>query len=543
MNRTSHISDAELQLVATEQITDTPIAAIENHIADCQQCQARLLELSAASTWREEFTDQLKNIFQSSPTLGTTPTSSFISEFNESCTTPSGDEFDLHTVDQMLREILQPPTHPEMLGRLGRYEIEGVIGCGGMGVVMRGFDRELHRPVAIKMVLPRLAKNGTAKQRFLREARAAATILHPNVISIHDISQSSDVPWFVMPLVIGPSLKTLVEKNGALNERDVVRIGLQIAGGLSAAHSKGLVHRDIKPENILVDNQVNRVVITDFGLARRESEEAMTQTGMLAGTLNYMSPEQSCGADIDIRSDLFSLGSVLYFLATGVAPFYSNVGMRVLHKIRTEQHASVQSLNPEISATLSAVVDRLLAKSPNDRFQTAAELEAFLNDYLAYLHHPTQMPVPKIPGDRNKRPITFKPNRKLTLPMVTSICFALFAWWTIANWKNLTSPGPGPRSPNAQNQWDQVKSRYQLDDQGIFLSEIESLERDVRRAESMIEGSEQNAGISISNLPDESKNLESDMSRLAQQINSLESFKKPRSNSPSDNRLKPGAAR
>lgn len=390
---------------------------------------------------------------------------------------------------------------------------------------MRGFDRELHRPVAIKMVLPRLAGNGTAKQRFLREARAAATVLHPNVIGIHDIDESGGVPWFVMPLIAGPSLKTLVENNGPLNEREVVRIGLQIAGGLAAAHSQGLVHRDIKPENILVDNQVNRVVITDFGLARRESEEAMTQTGMLAGTLNYMSPEQSRGEDIDGRSDLFSLGGVLYFLATGVAPFQSSVAMRVLHKVRNDGHTCVRSLNPEISASLSNTIDGLLAKSPDHRIQLATELESYLNDYLAHLHHPTRQPAPAAPVMRNRAPVTRHWTGKLSVAIVALLCLGLLSLWITGNWPAVSKPEPEPASASAAMQWSTIKSQYQLDDRGVFLSELKKLGEEFQAIEHSLNRLDPIPSFAEPAMPQaQGGTLERDLLELGRQFNQSPEF-------------------
>ncbi len=147
------------------------------------------------------------------------------------------------------------------------------------------------------------------------------------------VDETDTMPWFVMPYIASPSLQELVDESGALPEGEIARIGLQIASGLAAAHGQGLVHRDIKPENILVDNEINRVVITDFGLARRDTEATITQTGVLAGSLNYMSPEQARSEDVDGRSDLFSLGALLYFLATGHVPFRADTLAGVIHNV------------------------------------------------------------------------------------------------------------------------------------------------------------------------------------------------------------------
>ena len=512
MKQSKHISDIELRLLASEENTQTPLTKIESHISNCQHCQNRLLELAVDSKWRKDIVSNCSDLQQE---IDLEESASFAPNQADWPTpkTP-GDEFDLQTVDQMLDEVLQSPTHPEMMGRLGRYDVESVIGSGGMGVVLRGFDRELHRPVAIKMILPRLSKNGTAKQRFAREARAAATVLHPNVIGIHDIGETEGVPWFVMPLIAGPTLNTLVEHHGPLPERDIVRIGVQTAAGLAAAHSQGLVHRDVKPENVLVDNQINRVVITDFGLARRETDEAMTQTGFLAGSVNYMSPEQSRGGELDARSDLFSLGGLLFYLATGEAPFRASSPMGVIHSVSNAPHTRVQSLNNEVSATMANVVDRLLEKEPDRRFQSANELESFLNDYLVHLHQPLQAGIPELPEQTkvlhiNKVVANRKTSRSkyflratfllIGLTAIVASAFTAGQFWNPTR-SNAPSTANTPQSDlenernpfanlqqissDARNQlWAEIKQRHGLDEPDVFNNELQSLKNEFQQVE------------------------------------------------------------
>ena len=468
MNEDLHISDQELQQVVSENQTLADQQAIETHISNCNHCQARLLEIAADANWRSEFVKSLPEDFASEISMAT---SSDVAADSVKAS-QTDDDFDLETVDKMLEEILLPPTHPETLGRLERYEIESVIGCGGMGVVLRGYDRELQRPVAIKMILPRLSRNGTAKQRFAREARAAAAILHPNVIAIHGIDETGGVPWFVMPLIVGPSLKDLIKEHGPLPECEIVRISLQIASGLAAAHSQGLVHRDIKPENILIDNRVNRVVITDFGLARRESEQSMTQTGCLAGTLNYMSPEQAQGKYVDSRSDLFSLGSLIYFLATGEVPFVSNSPMGALSKVINEQHADVRTRNPEMSQTLAQVIDRLLQKDPQDRFQSAAELESILEQFISHLHQPTIQQLPVIPQPVKKRAHQRHRISSFVIASLVLVVLALSSW-IFVNWKS-TQPEVAP-----EILWAEIQQNHQIRDADEFQWELIELERKI----------------------------------------------------------------
>lgn len=294
--------------------------------------------------------------------------------------------------------FLDRPSHPEMLGRIGKYDIESEIGRGGMGVVFKGYDAELNRPVAIKVLAPHLASHGTARRRFAQEAMAAGGILHPNVIPVYGVNHEAKNPFIVMPFVDGPSLQALVDQKGPLSEIEITRVALQIAYGLAAAHAQGLVHRDIKPANILVDGGVHRVMITDFGLARAEDDASLTRSGWLMGTPNYMSPEQTQGRRADHRSDLFSLGSLIYFLASGRLPFRSESALGVLHRIQHDQPTPIRQVNPLISATLAAVINKLLKKDPEARFPSAVALHELLEQHLAYLYQPDATKPPKVPA-------------------------------------------------------------------------------------------------------------------------------------------------
>ena len=190
--------------------------------------------------------------------------------------------------------------------------------------------------MAIKILAPRLATNGTARKRFAREARAAAAVLHENVIAIHRVDEWHGLPFLVMPYIAGVSLQKRIDDEGPLSIEATLRVGIQIAAGLAAAHAQGLVHRDIKPANILLDRGVERVTITDFGLARAADDASMTRTGVIAGTPQYMSPEQAEAKTMDARSDLFSLGSVMYTMAAGRPPFRGEGCFEVLKRIGTE---------------------------------------------------------------------------------------------------------------------------------------------------------------------------------------------------------------
>jgi serine/threonine-protein kinase len=300
-------------------------------------------------------------------------------------------------------DFLEPPSSPEAIGRLGDIDILEVIGRGGMGVVLKGYQPELKRLVAVKVLASHLAVSGPARQRFAREAQAAAAILHPNVMPIFTVHSGGKVPYLVMPLLAGESLQQRITRNGPLNLVDVLRIGMQAAQGLAAAHAQGVVHRDVKPSNILLEKGVDRVMLSDFGLARTIDDASITRTGLIAGTPQYMSPEQVRGESLDARSDLFSLGSVLYTMATGRPPFRAESTYGILRRITDAAPRPIREINPDIPAWLTAIVDRLLAKRPADRFSSAEEAAVLLEQCLAHVQHPTVTHLPKFHGSRSQR--------------------------------------------------------------------------------------------------------------------------------------------
>src|SRR5262245_38903676 len=263
--------------------------------------------------------------------------------------------------------FLAPPQRPGSLGRLDHYEVFKVIGRGGMGIVLWAFDEKLQRVVAIKVLAPQLATSGPARQRFVREARAAAAVTHDNVIAIHAVEDAGPVPYLAMQCVDGRTLQDKLDRDGPLNLTEILRIGLQVADGLAAAHRHGLVHRDIKPANILLENGVERVRITDFGLARAVDDASLTQSGVVAGTPAFMSPEQAKGERVDQRSDLFSLGAVRYAMCCGHPPFRAGSTLAVLKRVCEDTPRPLGEVNPAVPDWLSAVIGRLMAKAPAER--------------------------------------------------------------------------------------------------------------------------------------------------------------------------------
>ena len=273
------------------------------------------------------------------------------------------------------------------LGRLDHYVLREVIGHGSMGVVFKGFDLKLERIVAVKVVPPYWASRPTARQRCLREARAAGAIRDQHVVAVYAVEECRGLPYLVMEYITGGSLQDWLDRGNVLSLEEAVRIGREVALGLTAAHAHGLIHRDIKPANILLDGRARRVKITDFGLARSADDPTLTQDGIVVGTPQFMAPEQARGEPVDHRSDLFSLGGVLYCLCTGRVPFAGDGTRAVLRRVAEDVPTLMRELNPEVPDWLDQVVARLLAKDPERRFQTAAEVAELLSGGLEKPEH------------------------------------------------------------------------------------------------------------------------------------------------------------
>lgn len=361
------------------ELSDDAERELTSHLDECESCgQALEQRVAEAAAWREA------SVF-----LGDRSLPDQEADFS---VTQSRDAQIEHVVSQ-----LSPTDDPGSLGRIGGYEVTGVVGSGGMGVVLKAHDHSLDRVVAVKVMAPHLAASGSARQRFAREAKAAAAVLHPNVIAIHGVSNEQALPYLVMPYVRGHSLQKRIDAEGSLPLVDILRIGAQVAAGLAAAHEQGLVHRDIKPGNILMEQGVERVTITDFGLARAVDDASMTRSGVIAGTPQYMSPEQARAEKIDHRSDLFSLGSVLYATCTGHPPFRAESSFSVLRLITDKQPRPIRQTNPEIPDWLCAIIQKLMAKDADDRFASAQEVAELLEKCVAHVQQPLEFELPMAP--------------------------------------------------------------------------------------------------------------------------------------------------
>ena len=433
-----HYDEETLMAFARDEI-QTGREQMACHIESCEECQATLEKIVCSDmTWHS------------------------VSELLTPC------EFESHTEPSIRLSFLKPSDDKRSLGCFSRYEILEILGHGGMGIVLRGFDPALNRQCAIKVLAPELAYHAAARKRFSREAKSAAAVVHPNVIPILTVDECDGIPYLVMPVVEGESLQQRVFRTGPLSILETVRIATQIADGLAAAHAQGLIHRDIKPGNILLGQGIERVQLTDFGLARAADDASRTRSGIIAGTPQYMSPEQARGIEIDQRSDLFSLGCVIYFMLSGRSPFRADSTMGVLHRIVNDEPRSLRTINSDVPPWLEDIAVKLLRKDSMERFASANELTELLHQWLAYLQNPSESPPPKIePYSTSSVWVSIRTSLLFIAPFV----FLLLVhpsplWWT--------NPGNSIHNPIIPMPEDQPSA------EGISDS-LNDVEKDVNR--------------------------------------------------------------
>jgi hypothetical protein len=317
---------------------------------------------------------------------------------------------------------LNPPQEPGEIGRLAHYRVLKVLGEGGMGVVFLAEDTRLSRTVALKTMKPEIAADPQYRQRFLREARAAAKVEDDHIVPIYDVGEERGLPWLAMPFLKGQSLDAMLKRVDVLPPAQAARLGAQVARGLAAAHAAGLIHRDIKPANIWVEPAAGgRARLLDFGLARdqgpgREQGNAhLTRTGALVGTPAFMAPEQAEGQPLDARADLFSLGCVLYRAVTGRLPFQGDGILGTLAALATDTPPAPRDLNPDVPEPLSALIMCLLAKEPSARPASASAVAAAL-EAIACADRP-ELAVPQAP--------VLAPRRRWRLATVAALLLVL----------------------------------------------------------------------------------------------------------------------
>jgi serine/threonine protein kinase len=374
-----------LQLLLDDRLPPQSQDDLARHLETCVDCRKELESLAAGPDWWDDAQQILSTIINFDSATEADDASSVIHVKKENA-------------EALRLGFLSPSSDPTKLGRLGSYEIIKVIGRGGMGIVLKGLDSALNRHVAIKVLAPQWMHSEAARRRFAREAKAAAAVVHKHVIAIYAVDSANETPYLVMPFIDGITLQQRIERDGPLDLKEILRIGIQIASGLAAAHAQNLVHRDIKPANILLENCVERVLITDFGLARAVDDASFTRSCFIAGTPEYMAPEQANGEFIDHRIDLFSLGSVMYALCTGQSPFRRDTTMAVLRQICEGTTRPIREINPDIPLWLEQIVNKLHAKNPDDRFQSAAEMAELLKQWLNHIEQPALHQRPRYPS-------------------------------------------------------------------------------------------------------------------------------------------------
>jgi serine/threonine protein kinase len=354
------------------------------------------------------------------------------------------------------------------------FKVMGELGRGGMGIVYLAMDVNLDREVAIKVLPAHLTEPSDVRDRFLREARTAAKLSHPNIVPVYRADQKGGVVFFVMRHVDGESLGERIASQGPLAPLDAARMLQQVALALDYAHDRGVIHRDIKPENILLERGSNSAVVTDFGIARLMEAAPHTMTGQVLGTVHYMSPEQVLGQRVDGRSDVYSLGVVGFRAVTGQFPFNSASATAVLVEHVTKEPPRVQSVGPGVPEQLASIVDRCLAKDPAARFQTAGQLAAALEDAMRFIPRSSGAVVtaeskePRILSEREAKALW---SRAAELQAETGVQ------------QSLRSPPPSLGPPTVQDRRT-LTSGYRLSDVREAASEVGIPDRYVARAQS-----------------------------------------------------------
>lgn len=387
-----------------DALSSEQVESLQQHLSVCELCQSRFEEQISSQPLTAILDDTAAELRtkigkNDAPTSNQIPTTD----------TPETDHHDgLRQLAARLFPISKEHPHrqpadptdariskpSELLGAIDHFDLLEPIGSGGMGFVYKAYDRRLHRLVALKVLSPSVATTGAARQRFLREAQAAATITSPYVVPIHAVSQIDGLPYLVMSLVDGPDLQHWITQHGPLPIVKSLRIAHQIATGLLAAHHQGVIHRDVKPANILIQPSILQAALTDFGLAIVADETSLTHSGMAPGTPSYMSPEQARGETIDARSDWYSFGCVLYTMLVGHPPIRGPHAMAVLTRLQNEDPKPPSHYRSELPPWVDRLVLKLLERRSDERLTDGPSIQRLLNDCVLHLENPNQHPLP-----------------------------------------------------------------------------------------------------------------------------------------------------
>lgn len=435
MSKRSACNLEQIEQFWEDALPPEQLPALEKHLSVCEQCQgvfdskcSHYADISTAALW-------LKGLGEKESWIGDQKVESQHST-GPNATIRERRNLQSEAIADIAKRMFDRSENPSLLGTLDEYDVVEPLGAGGMGIVFKGYDRELQRYVAIKLLAPSVSLIGSAKQRFVREAQSAASIVSPFVVPIHAVASHGEIPYLVMSYVPGINLQEMIEESGALTPLQTVRIARQVALGLAAAHERGLIHRDIKPGNILIERNGQRAVLTDFGLAQAADDASLTHSGLLAGTPNFMSPEQANGMEIDARSDLFSLGSVMYAMLAGHPPFRAPNAYTVVKRLIEESPRSLSTVQPTTPEWLARLVMRLLEKDRNQRFASAVEVAELLVECEKHLEHPSLHPLPKGLAIKS----TTSPLAIATSLVFTLGCIGLLFAWSYVTRLDLEQP-------------------------------------------------------------------------------------------------------
>lgn len=385
----------DLQGLLADRLSRTEVEAVEAHVETCAGCQQALERLTSCADTSEG----------GEPTSTNKSGADFLRRVEQQRSTATQPTPVLDRMARLLSPLPKDGTAgPEPLPTVAGYEVVAELGRGGMGIVYQARDVTLGRLVAVKMMRPEVARLPTERQRFLREAQSMAALEHENLISIYQVGERDGLPFFIMPFLPGESLQSALRRDKQLPLDEVLRLGRQLAAGLGSAHGAGLIHRDIKPSNIWLyaprdaAGSKSVVKILDFGLARPvELDSTLTQTGAIVGTPQYMSPEQASGEPLDHRTDLFSLGCVLYQMLTGQHPFHGVTLPALMRALSEHQPAPPILLRAETPEILSEIVLQLLAKNRENRPSSALAVEKRLEALVAGTPDPAPARLPNCP--------------------------------------------------------------------------------------------------------------------------------------------------
>lgn len=432
------------------ELPESEAEVLEQHLLECDSCCERARSFQGS--------DSLLEALRREPTVPEDPEGELVADLMERFRLIRPVEEDhaeeARPVSEQTTAIYQGPelaflgssADTQELARLGSYSLRKKLGSGGMGIVFAAEDRNLRRPVALKVIKPSLAGEASARERFRREAQAAAGIQHEHIVTIYQVDEDRGMPYLAMQLLQGESLQTRLERLGRLPLDEALRIGREVAEGLAAAHERGLVHRDIKPSNIWLESvqacdRGGKVKILDFGLVwTAENHGRLTELGAVLGTPGYMAPEQARGAGTDPRCDLFSLGCVLYQMCTGKVPFEGSDVLATLVSLALDQPQEPRVINPEVPSALSDFIMQLLGKDPGQRPSSvravAESLSALENG----------QPIPQaVPGAASARR---RPNRGAALFRIAACLLSGLALFAFALLPSGKSPDKAAEPPN-----------------------------------------------------------------------------------------------